>query len=127
MIELKISRGAKPQHGGVLPAAKNTEFIKQRSGVSIHISMYSLPPGHSAFSDAPSLIQFIGRLRELSEGKPVGFKLCIGKASEFMELCEEMNKAGIYPDFITIDGAEGGTGAAPLEFSDAVGMPLEPA
>ncbi len=126
MIELKISQGAKPGHGGVLPAAKNTEFIAKIRGIDPHVDVLS-PPGHTAFSDAPSLIAFIGRLRELCQGKPVGFKLCIGKASEFTELCEEMNKAGIYPDFITVDGAEGGTGAAPLEFSDAVGMPLEPA
>ncbi|WP_118973529.1 FMN-binding glutamate synthase family protein [Taibaiella koreensis] len=126
MIELKISQGAKPGHGGVLPAAKNTEAIARIRGIDPHVDVLS-PPGHSAFSDAAGFIAFIGKLRELSGGKPVGFKLCIGKASEFTELCEEMNRTGIYPDFITIDGAEGGTGAAPLEFSDAVGMPLEPA
>lgn len=126
MIELKISQGAKPGHGGVLPAAKNTEFIARIRGVAPHTDVLS-PPGHSAFSDAAGLVRFIGRLRELCEGKPVGFKLCIGKASEFTALCEAMNTSGIYPDFITVDGAEGGTGAAPLEFSDGVGMPLEPA
>lgn len=110
----------------MLPAAKNTEFIAKIRGIDPHVDVLS-PPGHTAFSDAEGLIKFISQLRSLCGGKPVGFKLCIGQASEFVALCEEMNRSGIYPDFITIDGAEGGTGAAPLEFSDAVGMPLEPA
>jgi glutamate synthase domain-containing protein 2 len=126
MIELKISQGAKPGHGGVLPAVKNTPQIAKIRGIDPYIDVLS-PPGHSAFSDAKGLVRFIGKLRELSDGKPVGFKLCIGKASEFIEICETMKTENIYPDFITIDGAEGGTGAAPLEFVDGVGMPLEPA
>jgi glutamate synthase domain-containing protein 2 len=126
MIELKISQGAKPGHGGVLPAVKNTVQIAKIRGIEPHIDVLS-PPGHNSFSDAKGLIHFIARLRELSDGKPVGFKLCIGKASEFIEICDMMISENIYPDFITIDGAEGGTGAAPLEFVDGVGMPLEPA
>lgn len=126
MIELKISQGAKPGHGGVLPAAKNSEAIAKIRGVEPHTDVLS-PPGHTVYHDATSFVQFIAKLRQLANGKPVGFKLCIGKTSEFIELCEEMNKQNIYPDFITVDGAEGGTGAAPLEFSDGVGMPLEPA
>jgi glutamate synthase domain-containing protein 2 len=126
MIELKISQGAKPGHGGVLPAVKNTPQIAKIRGIEPGIDVLS-PPGHSAFSNAKELVHFIGRLRELSDAKPVGFKLCIGKASEFVEICETMRSENIFPDFITVDGAEGGTGAAPLEFVDGVGMPLEPA
>ncbi|GEC72184.1 FMN-binding glutamate synthase family protein [Flavobacterium flevense] len=126
MIEIKLSQGAKPGHGGVLPAAKNTEQIAKIRGVLPHTLILS-PPAHSAFSDAKGLIEFIARLRELSNGKPIGFKLCIGKTSEFEAICHEMIAADCYPDFITVDGAEGGTGAAPLEFSDGVGMPFEPA
>lgn len=126
MIEIKLSQGAKPGHGGVLPAAKNTEQIAKIRGVLPNTLILS-PPAHSAFSDAKGLIEFIARLRELSNGKPIGFKLCIGKASEFEAICHEMIAADCYPDFITVDGAEGGTGAAPLEFSDGVGMPFEPA
>jgi glutamate synthase domain-containing protein 2 len=126
MIELKISQGAKPGHGGVLPAVKNTPQIANIRGIDPYVDVLS-PPGHTAFSNAKELVQFIGQLRELSDGKPVGFKLCIGKASEFIEICETMKAEDIYPDFITVDGAEGGTGAAPLEFTDGVGMPLEPA
>lgn len=126
MIELKISQGAKPGHGGVLPAVKNTPEIAEIR----HIEPYTVvlsPPGHSAFSDAEGFLKFITQLRELSEGLPVGFKLCIGRTEEFTELCEKMVATGMRPDFITVDGAEGGTGAAPLEFSDSVGMPVEPA
>lgn len=126
MVELKISQGAKPGHGGVLPGVKVTEQIAQIRGIEPHKDVIS-PPSHTAFSDAKSFIQFIQRLRELCDGKPVGFKLCIGRTEEFIELCEEMNRQNIYPDFITVDGAEGGTGAAPLEFVDSVGIPLEPA
>jgi glutamate synthase domain-containing protein 2 len=85
------------------------------------------PPSHTSFSDAAGLLRFVQQLRELSGGKPVGFKLCIGDTKEFEDICVQMNVLKIYPDFITIDGAEGGTGAAPPEFSDGVGMPLEPA
>jgi len=126
MIELKISQGAKPGHGGVLPASKNTEQIAKIRGVKPHTTILS-PPSHTAFNDAKGLVQFIAHLRELSNGKPVGFKLCIGKTSEFEQICQEMILQNCFPDFITVDGAEGGTGAAPLEFSDGVGMPLEPA
>ncbi|MFE3848621.1 FMN-binding glutamate synthase family protein [Flavobacterium sp. LB3P45] len=126
MIEIKLSQGAKPGHGGVLPAAKNTAKIAKIRGVQPNITILS-PPGHSAFSDTKGLIEFIAHLRQLSNGKPIGFKLCIGKTSEFEAICQEMIKQNCFPDFITVDGAEGGTGAAPLEFADGVGMPFEPA
>nr|WP_294926256.1 FMN-binding glutamate synthase family protein [uncultured Flavobacterium sp.] len=126
MIEIKLSQGAKPGHGGVLPAAKNTEQIARIRGVEPHTLILS-PPNHSAFSDAKGLIHFIAQLRKLSNGKPIGFKLCIGNTSEFEAICHEMISEDCYPDFITVDGAEGGTGAAPLEFADGVGMPFEPA
>jgi glutamate synthase domain-containing protein 2 len=125
MIELKLSQGAKPGHGGVLPAAKNTVEIARIRGVKPHTTILS-PPSHSAFSNPKELIQFIAHLRELANGKPIGFKLCIGQTSEFEAICQEMIEQNCFPDFITVDGAEGGTGAAPLEFSDGVGMPLEP-
>lgn len=125
MIELKISQGAKPGHGGVLPAVKNTPEIARNRGIEPHTTVLS-PPGHKTFNDARGLLDFIVQLRELSGGKPTGFKLCIGIPEEFDELCSEMKKTGILPDFITVDGAEGGTGAAPPEFSDSVGYPLEP-
>lgn len=126
MIELKISQGAKPGHGGVLPAIKNTPEIARIRSLEPHTTVYS-PPGHREFSDAAGLLRFVQKLRELSGGKPVGFKLCIGRKDEFVEICRQMKAMGIHPDFVTVDGAEGGTGAAPLEFSDSVGMPLEPA
>ncbi|WP_029269046.1 FMN-binding glutamate synthase family protein [Flavobacterium sp. KJJ] len=126
MIEIKLSQGAKPGHGGVLPAAKNTEQIAKIRGVEPNVMILS-PPGHHAFSDSKGLIHFIKQLRELSNGKPVGFKLCIGNTDEFEAICHEMIAENTYPDFITVDGAEGGTGAAPLEFADGVGMPFEPA
>lgn len=123
MVEIKISQGAKPGHGGILPAAKNTEEIAKIRHVKPFTDVIS-PPGHSAFSDAESMMHFIKKLRELSNGKPIGFKLCIGSKHEFTELCIAMKESGIKPDFITIDGNEGGTGAAPLEFSDHLGTPL---
>ena len=126
MIEIKLSQGAKPGHGGVLPAVKNTEQIAKTRGVKPHTLILS-PPSHSAFNDAKGLIQFVAKLRELSNGKPIGFKLCIGNTTEFEDICQDMIAADCYPDFITVDGAEGGTCAAPLEFSDGVGMPFEPA
>jgi glutamate synthase domain-containing protein 2 len=126
MIEIKLSQGAKPGHGGVLPASKNTEEIAAIRGVVPHTTVLS-PPSHSAFSNALSLLEFVQKLRNLSGGKPVGFKLCIGNKHEFIDICEQMISSGIKPDFITIDGAEGGTGSAPLEFSNSVGMPLEDA
>lgn len=126
MIEIKLSQGAKPGHGGVLPAAKNNQEIAEIRGVQPHTDVLS-PPGHSAFSDAEGLLQFVEQLRVLSNGKPVGFKLAIGSKQEFIEICEKMLETGIKPDFITVDGAEGGTGAAPIDFSNYVGMPLEDA
>ncbi len=126
MIEIKLSQGAKPGHGGVLPAVKNTPEIAKIRHVMPGMTIIS-PPSHSAFSDAAGLLHFVKQLRELSDGKPVGFKLCIGDTKEFEDICVQMNALKIYPDFITVDGAEGGTGAAPPEFSDGVGMPLEPA
>ncbi len=126
MIELKLSQGAKPGHGGILPAAKNTPEVARIRHVQPGTTVLS-PPWHTAFSDSAGLLRFVDQLRQLSGGKPVGFKLCIGKAEEFTDLCEQMCATGLIPDFITVDGAEGGTGAAPLEFSDSVGMPLAPA
>lgn len=125
MIEIKLSQGAKPGHGGVLPAAKNTEEIAKIRGVKPHTTILS-PPCHTAFNDPKGLVKFVAHLRELANGKPIGFKLCIGKTEEFEAICHEMIQQNCYPDFITVDGAEGGTGAAPLEFADGVGMPLEP-
>ncbi len=126
MIEIKISQGAKPGHGGVLPAVKNNEEIAEIRGIKPHTVVLS-PPGHSAFSDAEGLLRFVKQMRELSNGKPIGFKLCIGDKREFTEICEKMVETGIKPDFITVDGGEGGTGAAPIDFSNYVGMPWEKA
>jgi glutamate synthase domain-containing protein 2 len=126
MIELKVSQGAKPGHGGVLPSIKNTKEIARYRGIEPHTTVLS-PPGHRGIKKPEDIINFIKQLRELSGGKPVGFKLCIGRTEEFIELVEAMVKLKAWPDFITVDGAEGGTGAAPLEFSDSVGIPLEPA
>lgn len=123
MIELKLSQGAKPSHGGILPAAKLTAEIAEIRGVPMGKDVLS-PPSHRAFSTPIEMMEFIGRLRELANGKPIGFKLCVGKRREFLSICKAMIKTGIYPDFITVDGAEGGTGAAPLEFSNSIGTPL---
>lgn len=123
MIELKISQGAKPGHGGILPGAKNTEEIAAIRQVKPGITVHS-PANHLEFDNAFGLLSFIKSLRVLSGGKPVGFKLCIGDKQEFIEICEAINITGIIPDFISVDGAEGGTGAAPLEFTDNLGMPL---
>ena len=123
MVELKLSQGAKPGHGGILPASKNTEEIAKIRNVKPHTDVHS-PPSHSAFSSAEGMMKFIQLLRDKSGGKPIGFKLCIGKKQEFIDLCEAMVLTGIKPDFITVDGGEGGTGAAPLEFSNSLGMPM---
>jgi glutamate synthase domain-containing protein 2 len=123
MIEIKLSQGAKPGHGGILPAKKNTPEIAAIRLVKPGTTVFS-PPFHSAFTTPMELIQFVVKLRELSGGKPVGFKLCIGRKSEFLGICKAMVQMDSYPDFITIDGGEGGTGAAPPEFSNFVGMPL---
>jgi glutamate synthase domain-containing protein 2 len=124
MIELKLSQGAKPGHGGVLPAAKVSNEIAAARGVTVGVDCIS-PARHSAFNTPIEMLQFIERLRELSGGKPVGFKLCIGHPWEWFALCKAMLKTGITPDFIVVDGKEGGTGAAPLEFTDHVGTPLQ--
>ncbi|MCA0433122.1 MAG: FMN-binding glutamate synthase family protein [Proteobacteria bacterium] len=123
MIEIKLSQGAKPGHGGVLPAAKITEEISKIRGVPMGEDCIS-PARHSAFSTPVEMMAFIARLRNLSGGKPVGFKLCIGHRREFFALVRAMLETGITPDFIVIDGKEGGTGAAPAEFIDNIGMPL---
>ena len=119
MIEIKISQGAKPGHGGILPASKNTEEIAAIRDVPAHTDVNS-PSTHSAFSSATELMDFIKLLREKSGGKPIGFKLCIGKKEEFTDLCRAMISTGIKPDFISIDGGEGGSGAAPVEFSNSL-------
>ncbi len=123
MVEIKLSQGAKPGHGGILPAAKNTPEIAAIRKVEPYTTVAS-PPSHSAFHNQFTLLLFIEKLRLLSGGKPVGIKLCMGNKDEFELLCKEMMHNQIFPDFITIDGAEGGTGAAPLEFTDSLGMPL---
>jgi len=123
MVELKLSQGAKPGHGGVLPAAKVTAEIAAIRGIPMGQDCIS-PPRHSAFSTPIGLLEMIARMRELSGGKPAGFKLCIGHPWEFLAICKAMVATGITPDFIVVDGKEGGTGAAPLEFMDHVGMPL---
>ncbi|WP_233496652.1 FMN-binding glutamate synthase family protein [Mucilaginibacter hurinus] len=126
MIEIKLSQGAKPGHGGLLPAAKVTAEIARIRLVEMGHDVES-PPRHSAFSNPVELVHFIKKLRDLSGGKPVGFKLCIGHKSEFLAICKAIVREQIYPDFITVDGGEGGTGAAPLEFSNSIGMPLREA
>jgi len=123
MIEIKLSQGAKPGHGGILPAHKVTPEIAATRGVPIGVDCVS-PSSHSAFDSPLGLMRFIARLRDLSGGKPVGFKLCIGHPWEFTGLVKAMLESGILPDFIVIDGAEGGTGAAPVEFVDHLGMPM---
>lgn len=123
MVEIKLSQGAKPRHGGILPAKKNTAEIAKIRGVQAGTDVLS-PPYHKAFQGPEGLLQFVAQLRQLSKGRPIGFKLCIGSEIEFYDLCKAMVKTGIKPDFITIDGGEGGTGAAPVEFSDSLGMPL---
>ena len=126
MIEIKLSQGAKPGHGGILPAKKVTPEIARIRLVEMGIDVIS-PPSHSAFSTPLEMVAFIKKLRDLSGGKPIGFKLCIGNKSEFLAICKAMKTTGIYADFITVDGGEGGTGAAPQEFSNSVGMPLRDA
>lgn len=123
MIEVKLSQGAKPGHGGILPAAKLTPEIVKIRGVEPGRDVIS-PPAHTAFTTPLGLLHFLQQLREASGGKPVGFKLCVGKRHEFLGIVKAMLESGILPDFITVDGAEGGTGAAPLEFSDSIGTPL---
>jgi glutamate synthase domain-containing protein 2 len=124
MVEIKLSQGAKPGHGGVLPGPKVTEEIAEARGVMVGEDCVS-PSAHSSFSTPAELMQFVQQLRTLSEGKPVGIKLCIGHPWEWFAIVKAMLETGIQPDFIVVDGAEGGTGAAPLEFSDHMGMPLQ--
>ena len=124
MIELKLSQGAKPGHGGVLPGPKVTEEIAAARGVAVGVDCIS-PARHSAFDTPVQMLRFIEHLRGLSGGKPVGFKLCIGHPWEWFAICKAMLETGLAPDFIVVDGGEGGTGAAPLEFTDHVGAPLQ--
>ena len=124
MIELKLSQGAKPGHGGVLPGPKVTLEIAEARGVPPWVDCVS-PASHGAFGTPIEMMQFIDKLRTLSGGKPTGFKLCIGHPWEWFAIAKAMLETGITPDFIVVDGAEGGTGAAPLEFTDHVGAPLQ--
>ena len=126
MIEVKLSQGAKPGHGGILPAVKLTEEIAAIRHVPMGHDVIS-PAAHTEFSTPAGLLEYVARLRRLSGGKPVGFKLCIGKKDEFLGICKAMLETGILPDFITVDGGEGGTGAAPTEMTNSVGMPLRDA
>ncbi|MCZ6603465.1 MAG: FMN-binding glutamate synthase family protein, partial [Planctomycetota bacterium] len=119
----KLSQGAKPGHGGILPAAKLTSEIAAIRGVPMGQDVIS-PPAHSAFSGPKGLLEFVAKLRDLCGGKPVGFKLCVGHRREFLGICKAMVETEILPDFIAVDGAEGGTGAAPIELSNSVGMPM---
>jgi glutamate synthase domain-containing protein 2 len=123
MIEIKLSQGAKPGHGGILPAKKATPEIAAIRNIEPYKDVIS-PPFHRAFTTPLELVYFIKKLRDASGGKPIGFKLCVGRKFEFIAICKAMVETGIKPDFITVDGGEGGTGAAPLEFSNYVGMPL---
>ncbi len=123
MIEIKLSQGAKPGHGGVLPGPKVTPEIAEARGVPVGVDCVS-PAAHSSFSTPTELLQFIQKLRDMSEGKPVGFKLCIGHPWEWFGIAKAMISTGILPDFIVVDGSEGGTGAAPLELTDHMGMPM---
>ncbi len=124
MIELKMSQGAKPGHGGVLPGPKVTVEIAMARGVPVGVDCIS-PSSHGAFTTPVEMMHFIEKLRTLSGGKPTGFKFCIGHPWEWFAIVKAMLETGITPDFIVIDGAEGGTGAAPVEFSDHVGAPLQ--
>ena len=123
MVEIKLSQGAKPGHGGILPAVKLTREIADIRHVPMGYDVIS-PPAHSAFSTPLGLLEFVAKLRHLSGGKPVGFKLCVGNKSEFLAICKAMLETEIKPDFITVDGSEGGTGAAPIELTNSVGTPL---
>lgn len=122
MIEIKLSQGAKPGHGGILPAKKVTPEIAQIRGVPLGKDVLS-PPAHSAFTSPTEMMYFVGKLRKISGGKPVGLKFCLGNKWEFIALCKAMLLTNITPDYISIDGSEGGTGAAPLEFTNSVGTP----
>lgn len=124
MIELKLSQGAKPGHGGILPAKKNNKEISEIRGVKMGTDVLS-PPHHKEFSTPIGLLRLIEKMQDFSGGKPVGFKFCVGNPTEFFAICKAMIQTGIRPDFISVDGGEGGTGAAPLEFSNSVGTPFK--
>lgn len=126
MVEIKLSQGAKPGHGGILPAKKVTKEIAEIRSIEMGKDVNS-PPYHHAFNTPVGLIKFVKQCRDLSGGKPIGFKLCIGNKAEFVAICKAMKETGITPDFIAVDGGEGGTGAAPQEFSNSVGMPYREA
>lgn len=126
MIEIKLSQGAKPGHGGILPGVKVSHEIADIRGLTAGQDAIS-PPNHQTFSTPLGLLEFVAKLRELSGGKPVGFKLCLGATKDIMAICKAMLQTKIYPDFITVDGGEGGTGAAPVEYSDSIGKPLNDA
>jgi glutamate synthase domain-containing protein 2 len=126
MIEVKLSQGAKPGHGGMLPGPKVTPEIALTRGVPVGLDCIS-PARHSAFSTPLGLLEFVARLRRLSGGKPTGFKLAIGHPWEWFGIAKAMLETGILPDFIVVDGAEGGTGAAPIEFMNHVGLPMHEA
>ena len=126
MIEVKLSQGAKPGAGGILPGIKVTPEIAKYRGVKVGETCYS-PPSHREFDSPVGLLEFIARLRELAGGKPVGFKLCIGRRGDFFAICKAMLETNIMPDFIAVDGGEGGTGAAPMEFSNSLGVPARDA
>jgi len=123
MTELKLSQGAKPGGGGLLPGGKVTPEIAEARGIPVGEDCHS-PPGHRVFDTPTGLMEFVAKMREMSGGKPAGFKLCLGKRVEFMAVCKAMLETGIYPDFITIDGSEGGTGAAPPELTQSMGLGL---
>jgi glutamate synthase domain-containing protein 2 len=125
MIEIKLSQGAKPAHGGMLPKEKISPTIAKARNLDYPVleDCHS-PPRHSAFSNPTEMCRFIQQLRTLSDGKPIGIKLCLGQPEEFCDMVKAFVETGIHPDFITVDGAEGGTGAAPPEFSNSVGTPL---
>ena len=122
-VSLKLSQGAKPGIGGLLPAAKVTEEIAAARGVAVGEKCVS-PPSHRVFSTPDELVEFLARMRDLADGKPIGVKLCVGNRQEFLAICKAMLAHDVTPDFIVVDGSEGGTGAAPLEFEDHVGFPL---
>lgn len=126
MIEIKLSQGAKPGHGGVLPGHKVSPEIAETRGIAVGVDCIS-PSSHSTFRTPMEMMGFVSQLRELSGGKPIGFKLAIGQPWEFMAMVKAMLASGIVPDFVVVDGSEGGTGAAPVEFSDHVGLPMREA
>jgi len=123
MIEVKLSQGAKPGHGGILPSKKNTKEIAEIRGVEPYTTVKS-PSSHTAFSDFDSMVDFIQELRDLSGDKPVGIKLCVTTYDEIEQMVSTFKQRDIYPDFITVDGSEGGTGSAPLEYTNHLGTPL---